>query len=1088
MDDKKIPFCSRVVYWGQEGPLCWFNAILMAVLYSQRSRQVLLQHCDEWDMNNKVLKVFKHILKHKYIKSKEPTKDFKFFESISAPKVLKLLYNIKPKYLPEFFKDEMNGYLPELYISKLYKILGIDNIMFHVFKSSNMPSYNGELSYDKRNHIKNLRVVPNPNKLLKQKMKIDYDIDSKSKEYIENKINKNKNPSVIIVNADVQFHSREYKLNITDDNKDLVSLKDVIMYNGEEYVLDSILLTNWNDVAIQSAHKITGLTCNNERYVYNGWTKTTQDPAMLQNNSQKKINQYRQRPCELMKFPWNTSNGNDFCLNTAKCNLDKPRKNGKQLCFSFSKGDRNLIYVKRSISETEPLKGFSRTPDYRSFNSALSMKKQSDNRKAVSSESGILKSRYQIYKRFNKFKQNKSAKSMDELCSNSGNDFNLQVQQEFLKEYVQTYKKWKSLLLYHEIGSGKTCTVITIAEEFLKQDTKNKVTVILPARLKTNFIDGLISPCGYQHYISNQDFALYNAASTPLKTKQRIQKEFMAKINESYTIMSFEGFRKKMLDHKDDIVEYIKEYVKNNMIIIDEVHNIFSTSYVPAIYNKIVANGKINKSTKGLNAILMNLMSQNADNTSKFVYLTATPIFDNIGQINELVRIMSPEANVDHKKKSLRELIEHLRGKVSYFPGISKNAYPNVVYKFHEIKITEYQDMLISVIREKAKVKRAEEANEESEAFMIKQRLAELSCYPNSHKITKEQLNDLHLYAPKLKALVENLNKSIGKQVVYTNFVKRSINFIENILKLTGWFNLFDVIKHINDEEEWKKYEGRVYAVWSGNTKDNQKHIIKSMVNAKNNIFGKFIRVVLGSPSIKEGVSFYHVQDMHIVDPVWNMSAKNQVEGRVIRYCSHADIDEKVHKGLKRQVTINIYKAMPRPGGAVDETADQRIYDTIIPKKFAFVLQGENTLKNVSMDYHLFKKMYRKKDTRTPVSPKSAWKKSALDFDEGDVVKPKIEKKEKLTKCPKKRRPIKGLCPNGYFKKDNKDGFPCCYKERRPKKEKDDDKCPKPRRPVNGECATGYFLKNNKQGKPCCYKQRKGFKYGKRVKKEKKST
>jgi hypothetical protein len=1081
MDNKNVPFCSRVVYWGQQGPLCWFNAILMAVLYSQRSRQILLEKSDEWDMNNKILKIFKHILKYKYIKSKEPTKDFKFFESISAPKILQLLYNVKPKYLPEFFKDGMNGYFPELYISKLFKILGIDNIMFHVFQSTNMPTYNGTLSYDKRNHIKNLRIVPNTNKNIKKKMMVDYDIDLKTTEYITNKLNKYKNPSVIIINVDAQFHKNEYKLKITDDNKDLITLKDVIMYNGEEYVLDSILLTNWNDVAIQSAHKIAGITCNNERYVYNGWTRSTLDPAMLQNNSKKKINEYRQRPCELMKFPWSTTNGNDFCLNTARCKLDKPRRNTKELCFSFSKGGRTLIYVKRSISDSVPFMEFSRTPDYKSFNSALSMKKHSENKKAISSESGILKSRYQIYKRFDKYKQDKTLKTMDELCSNDNNDFNLQVQQAFLKEYVQAYRKWKSLLLYHEIGSGKTCTVITIAEEFLKQDAKNKVTVILPARLKTNFIDGLISPCGYQKYISNEDFTLYNATDTPHKTKQKIQAEFMRKIGESYTIMSFEGFRKLMLQHKNHIVDYIKEFVKNNMIIIDEVHNIFSTSYTPAVYKKIVAEGKITKSTKGMNAILMNLLSQNSDNTSKFVYLTATPIFDNIGQINELVRIMSPEAQIDHKKKSLLELIEHLRGKVSYFPGISKNAYPSVDYKMYEIKISEYQDMLISHIKEK-------KAKDDEEAFMIKQRLAELSCYPKSYKISKQGMQDLHLYAPKLKILLENLNNSIGKQVVYTNFVQRSINIIERILKLSGWFNLFDVIKYMHNEEEWKKYENRVYAVWSGNTKDDQKHIIKSLVNAKNNIYGKYIKVILGSPSIKEGVSFYHVQDMHIIDPVWNMSAKNQVEGRVIRYCSHADIDEKVHKGLKRRVNINIYKAMPRPDGLVAETADQRIYDIIIPKKYAFVLQGENALKNVSMDYHLFKKMYRKKDTRTPVSPKSPFKKSALDFEE-DVVKPKIEKKEKLTKCPKSRRPMKGLCPNGYFQKPNKDGFPCCYKERRKGQKKEDDtKCPKPRRPVNGECATGYFLKNNKQGKPCCYKQRKGIKYGKRVKKEKKST
>ena len=58
------------------------------------------------------------------------------------------------------------------------------------------------------------------------------------------------------------------------------------------------------------------------------------------------------------------------------------------------------------------------------------------------------------------------------------------------------------LLVYHNIGSGKTCTAITMAEEYISQNDGNQVKVILPARLRTNFIDELMSPCGMDIYIS----------------------------------------------------------------------------------------------------------------------------------------------------------------------------------------------------------------------------------------------------------------------------------------------------------------------------------------------------------------------------------------------------------------------------------------------------------------------------------------------------------------------------------------------------------------------------------------------------------
>ena len=47
---------------------------------------------------------------------------------------------------------------------------------------------------------------------------------------------------------------------------------------------------------------------------------------------------------------------------------------------------------------------------------------------------------------------------------------------------------------------------------------------------------------------------------------------------------------------------------------------------------------------------------------------------------------------------------------------------------------------------------------------------------------------------------------------------------------------------------------------------------------------------MLGSPSVREGVSFKRVRQVHILEPYWNMSRYEQVIGRAIRFCSHKDL------------------------------------------------------------------------------------------------------------------------------------------------------------------------------------------------------
>ena len=80
-------------------------------------------------------------------------------------------------------------------------------------------------------------------------------------------------------------------------------------------------------------------------------------------------------------------------------------------------------------------------------------------------------------------------RSMEEICTPPVGKYDLLVQQKFLGDYISDNLDFGELLMYHQIGSGKTCTAITMAERYMERRPKHQVTVILPARLRTNFID-----------------------------------------------------------------------------------------------------------------------------------------------------------------------------------------------------------------------------------------------------------------------------------------------------------------------------------------------------------------------------------------------------------------------------------------------------------------------------------------------------------------------------------------------------------------------------------------------------------------------
>nr|URM62057.1 ATP dependent helicase [Mimivirus sp.] len=197
-------------------------------------------------------------------------------------------------------------------------------------------------------------------------------------------------------------------------------------------------------------------------------------------------------------------------------------------------------------------------------------------------------------------------------------------------------------------------------------------------------------------------------------------------------------------------------------------------------------------------------------------------------------------------------------------------------------------------------------------------------------------IGTIQIYSPKFLKIFRKIKKCRGTVFVYSNF--KEFGGIRSFVRLL-------------EHHKFKNYEfhgtgKRRFAIWSGDQDPSYKEQVKAVFNNRDNEYGDKIKVILGSSSIKEGVSFMRVQEVHIIEPYWNFSRMDQVIGRAIRFCSHKDVE------IDRQmVKVYIYLAV-HPD--IKMSIDERMMKMAIDKKIvnhAF----EQALKEAAVDCELFK-------------------------------------------------------------------------------------------------------------------------------------
>lgn len=76
--------------------------------------------------------------------------------------------------------------------------------------------------------------------------------------------------------------------------------------------------------------------------------------------------------------------------------------------------------------------------------------------------------------------------------------------QRFVKEYLRQSSPYRGLLVYHGLGSGKTCSSIAAAEALYGVANK-RIIVMTPSSLRANFLRELTF-CGFRHFSTNNNW------------------------------------------------------------------------------------------------------------------------------------------------------------------------------------------------------------------------------------------------------------------------------------------------------------------------------------------------------------------------------------------------------------------------------------------------------------------------------------------------------------------------------------------------------------------------------------------------------
>lgn len=292
----------------------------------------------------------------------------------------------------------------------------------------------------------------------------------------------------------------------------------------------------------------------------------------------------------------------------------------------------------------------------------------------------------------------------DKLCNA---EFELSPHQIFVRNFLSFLTPYNSLLLYHGLGTGKTCSAISVCEEmrdYMKQmGIKKKIIIVASPNVQENFKTQLFDErklketnglWNLRSCTSNKFLKEINPMNMKGLTKDKVVLQVKRVIRENYVFMGYIEFsnyitrikEKYMIDDDSESdkkrkIAGIKKEFSSRLIVIDEVHNIRISGDSP--------NKKVSEN-------LMDMVKYT--DTLKLLLMSATPMFNSYKEIIWLINLMNVndgrppihrrdifDKNGNFKVKDGKEvgkelLLQKMNGYVSFVRGENPYTFPYRIF------------------------------------------------------------------------------------------------------------------------------------------------------------------------------------------------------------------------------------------------------------------------------------------------------------------------------------------------------------------------------------------------------------------------
>lgn len=588
----------------------------------------------------------------------------------------------------------------------------------------------------------------------------------------------------------------------------------------------------------------------------------------------------------------------------------------------------------------------------------------------------------------------------NQLCeSTSQSGFKLQPQQRFLRRVLSPDSPLRNLLMIHGTGTGKTCTAIQVAEEYILRPEfqDKKVMVVASAAVQDNFQSQLFDmtrvsidtiagtleskQCTGRRYLD----MLMRIESEPKnwnnpEIRAKLERTANLIIKEFYEFMAYNSFGNLIMNklggtEKDIDREWVHANFDNRLLIIDEAHNI--------------RESKDDEGMKGVTRALENLV-KTADGLV-LVLLTATPMYDTY---DEIIYYMNLFLWNDRKQKATESVKlsdffnpdatlkagpggERFRtwcqNYVSFVKGENPFTFPFRLPPPKTISNTaittsflgkpvapadriQYLALVGSDVQgiQKTTLMGTEKADDDEKKRVLMQStimvppgnksfnelfrsVGKQYDYVDSAFLTPEALPN---HSAKFVSVIQSIVNGSGLCLVYSNFVALGARLFAMALEEHG-FAAYTGQSLLASPSYKGTSKGKYILLTSDSSEAEISKLLAAAKNSRNRD-GSQIRVVVAGPIVSEGVDFRYMRQIHILDPWWNMSRIEQVVGRGLRTCSHQVLPFE-------EQNCSVYFHVVRTGDG-KETFDEYTYRTKVEQKAMKIARVRKVLAESAMD------------------------------------------------------------------------------------------------------------------------------------------